>query len=245
MLVMRHLRWADTRGHVAGTWCSDNNLWCVVHTEETCIESVAGTCSREKITIFAHKWKFGAGKGKERNYVWVSSRSSAGAPNYGHCKLKLIINTNQVKCWFLRRAETGAPGENLSVQSREPTNSNHTGTCFRDMLQRHVPATCPMKFNLLNFVRHVAGTRLPPNSCCTIIKVSVHTGGHVPETCTPNIFVCARVAICPFCMSPPHVPATCRLSVHYTCFLSLQHDLSCLPTFTDFLPWIKNVAIHY
>ena len=29
------------------------------------------------------------------------------------------INTNQVKCWFLRRGETGVPGENLSVQSRE------------------------------------------------------------------------------------------------------------------------------
>ena len=40
-------------------------------------------------------------------------------------KLKLTINTNQVKCWFLRRGETGVPGENLSVQSREPTNSTH------------------------------------------------------------------------------------------------------------------------
>ena len=41
---------------------------------------------------------------------------------WGHCKLKLTINTNQVKCWFLRRGETGVPGENLSVQSREPTS---------------------------------------------------------------------------------------------------------------------------
>ena len=30
-----------------------------------------------------------------------------------------------MRCWFLRRAETGVPGENLSVQSREPTNSTH------------------------------------------------------------------------------------------------------------------------
>ena len=41
--------------------------------------------------------------------------------NWGHCKLKLTINTNQVKCWFLRRGETGVPEGNLSVQSREPT----------------------------------------------------------------------------------------------------------------------------
>ena len=34
-------------------------------------------------------------------------------------------NTNQVKFWFLRRGETGVPGENLSVQSGEPTNSTH------------------------------------------------------------------------------------------------------------------------
>ena len=32
--------------------------------------------------------------------------------NWGHYKLKLRINTNQVKCWFLRRGETGVPGEN-------------------------------------------------------------------------------------------------------------------------------------
>ena len=42
-----------------------------------------------------------------------------------HQLLKLTMETNQVKCWFLRRGETGVPGENLSVQSREPTNSTH------------------------------------------------------------------------------------------------------------------------
>ena len=41
--------------------------------------------------------------------------------------MKLTINTNQVKCWFLfRRGENGVTGENLSVQSREPTNSTCT-----------------------------------------------------------------------------------------------------------------------
>ena len=42
-----------------------------------------------------------------------------------HCKLKLTINTNQVKMWYLRSGETGVPGENLSVRRREPTNSTH------------------------------------------------------------------------------------------------------------------------
>ena len=48
-----------------------------------------------------------------------------GTVYWGHCKLKLTMNANQVKCWFLRRGETGVPGENLSVQRREPTNSTH------------------------------------------------------------------------------------------------------------------------
>ena len=42
------------------------------------------------------------------------------------------------------------------------THDNVAGTCLRDMLQRHVPATFPMKFNTLNklnFIGHVAGTK--------------------------------------------------------------------------------------
>ena len=62
---------------------------------------------------------------KERNFIYVSSRSSAGALIGGHCKLKLTMKVNQVKCWFLRRGETGVPGVNFSVQSREPTNLTH------------------------------------------------------------------------------------------------------------------------
>ena len=45
--------------------------------------------------------------------------------NWGHCKVKLTDNANQVKCCFLRRGETGEPGKNLSMQRREPTNSTH------------------------------------------------------------------------------------------------------------------------
>ena len=42
------------------------------------------------------------------------------------------MKANQVKCWFLRRGETGVPGENLSVQSREPTNSTHIWRLVRE-----------------------------------------------------------------------------------------------------------------
>ena len=71
----------------------------------------------------------------------------------------------------------------------------HEGTCCRVMSLRHVAATivlatCPTKFNKLNFVRHVAGTKLWQDSCCTKIKVWTHTRacrcnmslGHVPAT---------------------------------------------------------------
>ena len=112
-------------------------------------------------------------------------------------------------------------------------------------LQRFVPATCPMKFNKLNFVRHVAGTKYPPNWCCTSKKVSVYTRGHVAATYPWDMYpqhfhVCANVVILsllhvpatrPCCMSPQcalhkfFVAATCR------CSMSLQHDPSCLGTF--------------
>ena len=45
--------------------------------------------------------------------------------DWGHWKLKLRINANEVKCWFYSRGETGVPRENLLMQSGEPTNSNH------------------------------------------------------------------------------------------------------------------------
>ena len=69
-------------------------------------------------------------KGKEkkkRNFIKVCSRSKAGAliGDTVQCKLKLTMNANQANCWFLRRGETGVHGENLSVQSRVPTNSTH------------------------------------------------------------------------------------------------------------------------
>ena len=55
----------------------------------------------------------------------MSNRSSAWAliGDTVNFLLKLTIKTNQVKYLFLRRGETGVPGENLSVQSREPKNS--------------------------------------------------------------------------------------------------------------------------
>ena len=76
-----------------------------------------------------------------------------------------------------------------------------------------VPATCPMKFNKLNFVPHVAGTKYRPNWCCTSKKVSVYTKGHVaaiyPWDMYPQHFhVCANVVILPF-----HVASVCTTQV--------------------------------
>ena len=47
------------------------------------------------------------------------------------------MKANQVKFWFLRRGETGVPGENLSVQSREPTNSTHIITPSKKKKKGH------------------------------------------------------------------------------------------------------------
>ena len=112
---------------------------------------------------------------------------------------------------------------------------------FMASLQRFVLATCPMKFNKLNSVRHVAGTKHPPNWCCIIIKVSVYTRGHVAATYPWDMYlqhfhVCANVVI----LSLLHVPATrpcrhvasvCTAQVFCRCSMSLQHNPSCLPTF--------------
>ena len=99
---------------------------------------------------------------------------------------------------------------------------------FIASLQRFGPATCPMKFNKLNCVRHVAGTKYPPNWCCTVIKVSVHARGHVAATYPRDMYpqhfhVCANVVI----LSLLHVPATrpCYMSLQCVLhkFLSLLH----------------------
>ena len=42
------LRWADTRGHVAATCCSDKKLvWCTLRQHVHTHENVAGTCPRD------------------------------------------------------------------------------------------------------------------------------------------------------------------------------------------------------
>ena len=86
----------------------------------------------------------------------------------------------------------------------------------------------------LNFMGHVAGTKSPQNWCCTIIKVSAHTRGHVAATYPWDMYpqhfhVCAHVIL-----SLLHVPATCHLSVNYTsffcrCGMSLRHVAATCP----------------
>ena len=51
--------------------------------------------------------------------------------NWGHYKLKLTINTNRVKCWFLRRGETGVPEKTspcrVENQQTKPTYDTGSG----------------------------------------------------------------------------------------------------------------------
>ena len=107
-------------------------------------------------------------------------------------------------------------------------------------LQHFVVATCPVKFNELNSVQHVAGTKLPKNSCYTSLPLSGNTRAHVVATalvtCTRYIFRCVSTQ-CDFVadtrpsyMSLLHVPATCpccmsKLNVPVACpsYMSLLH----------------------
>ena len=55
------------------------------------------------------------------------------------------------------------------------------------LMQSSVAATCPMKFNKLNSVRHVVGINFAQIPCCTSEKVSAHTKGCVAATCPWNV----------------------------------------------------------
>ena len=99
--------------------------------------------------------------------------------------------------------------------------------------------------------------KYPPNWCCTVMKVSVHTRGHVAATYPWDVYpqhfhVCANVVILsllhvpatrPCYMSPQcvlhtfFVPATCR------CDMSLQHDPSCLPTLRPLCPLLHQLMM--
>ena len=86
-----------------------------------------------------------------------------------HCKLKLTINTNQVKWWFLRRGETGVPGENLSVQRREPTNSTHISRQIWESNPGHIGGR-----RVLSLLRHPC-TAIPVSSkCCWHCRCNVY-----------------------------------------------------------------------
>ena len=100
---------------------------------------------------------------------------------------------------------------------------------FMASLQRFVPATCPMKFNKLNSVRHVAGTKYPPNWCCTVIKVSVYTREHVAATYPWDMYLqhfhvpVQMLWFCPRYTSLLHVASECTAQVFCRCSMSLRH----------------------
>ena len=67
-----------------------------------------------------------------------------------------------------------------------------------------------MKFNKLNFMGHVAGTKLPLNWCCTVTRVSVHTREHVTATFSCMCTCCDFVpAPCPRHTFLLHVASVC------------------------------------
>ena len=103
-------------------------------------------------------------------------------------------------------------------------------TTFHGILATFVPATCPIKFNKSNFVRHVAGTKYPPNWCCTSKKVSVYTRRHVAATHPWDMFpqhfhvfvILSRLHV-PGYTSLLHVASVCTTQVFCRCNISLQH----------------------
>ena len=100
--------------------------------------------------------------------------------------------------------------------------------CCRDMLhilahddhgvsltQSSVAATCPMKFNKLNSVRHVAGTNFAQIPCCMSEKVSAHTREYVATICPWNMSRKTFSQVCELCsLVLRQVPAThpCNMS---------------------------------
>ena len=102
-------------------------------------------------------------------------------------------------------------------------------------------ATRPMKFNKLNFVRHVAGTKYPqPNISWPegTFRWNISLG-HAPPA-----FSCVRkccdsvLATCPN-YSPYYMSPECALQKFFCrSNISLQRDPSCLATCFYFLQWV-------
>ena len=86
-----------------------------------------------------------------------------------------------------------------------------------------VPTTRRTEFNLLNFMEHVAGTKIniPQIQCCT----SSHERTYPWEMCPQHFHLCACVVI----LSLLRVTSVYTTQVFFF-FFSLQHDPSCLPT---------------
>ena len=101
-------------------------------------------------------------------------------------------------------------------------------------LQRFVPATCPMKFNKLNFVRHVAGTDIPQNGVAKVKKCQFTRGDmslqHIPGTCSRNIFMCVQMlCFCPCYMSPHNLLSECNAMRNDHCAATRMHCALVVP----------------
>ena len=105
--------------------------------------------------------------------------------------------------------------------------------------QHFVPPTCPTKFNKLNFLQHVTGTKLPKKSCCRALQLTGDTRGRAAAT-YPGVISLLYFLICVYlmwfcpCYIPPlHVPATCLQCVNNTwfcrCNMPLRHAPATCP----------------
>ena len=149
-------------------------------------------------------------------------------------------------------------------------NSNREHTATKRLTERTMimashsssdAASCPMKFNNLNSVLHVAGQillrihapeikcqRTSGDECAAATCPWNMSGQHVPSVCTQHFFVPAT-----FCNSMflKHALATCPLSVHVTrfcpCYILQQHVPATWPVVWAHLipPWRNSSQVHF
>ena len=120
------------------------------------------------------------------------------------------------------------------AETKSQQSCAHTRKCCRFMFQGYVAVTCPLVWtDAFLIVQHQFEDDFVPAPC------PMKSLQHIPETCTCNIFMCVQMLwFCPSYMSRymtlMHVASACTTHGPFCrCYMSLQHDHSCLPTFRD------------
>ena len=102
-------------------------------------------------------------KGKEKGTLFKCLVVLAWSTNWGHCKLKLTINANEVKCWLLRRGENRSTRRKTSRcrvenQQTRPTYDAESGNRTRATLvggecSHHCAIPAPLVHILMNKIK--------------------------------------------------------------------------------------------